>query len=49
MVVSPDMIRDHFPDVLLKAMECVWKEKIAEVEDGRISRSSRSQSLTDSD
>ena len=39
ITVSPDMIRDHFPDVLLNAMNCVWQEKVAEIEDDRISRS----------
>ena len=31
--VSPDMLRDHLPDVLHSAMKYVWKEKMAEIED----------------
>ena len=30
--VSPDMVRDHMPDVLQNAMRCVWREKMAEME-----------------
>ena len=37
VIVSPDMVRDHFPDVLLNAMNRVWQEKMEEVEDSTIS------------
>ena len=37
VIVSPDMLRDHFPDVLLNAMNRVWQQKIEEVEDSTIS------------
>ena len=36
--VSPDMIRDHFPDVLTKAMNAVWNRKVADMEDSAIRR-----------
>ena len=39
MSVSPDMIRDHFPDVLLKAMNTIWNKKLSDVEDSEITRS----------
>ena len=35
IVVSPDMVRDHFPDVLMRAMNAVWqykKDELVEVE-----------------
>jgi len=39
--VSPEMIRDHFPDVLAKAMNAVWSRKVADMEDSVIRRRSR--------
>ncbi len=36
--ISPDMIRDHFPDVLTKAMNAVWSRKMADMEDSEIRR-----------
>ena len=37
IIVSPDMIRDHFPDALLRAMEYVWKCKMEELDEVRTS------------
>lgn len=37
VVVSPDMIRDHFPNSLLQAMEYVWKNEMEEIEERRTS------------
>ena len=31
--VSPEMIRDHLPDVLTKALDKIWRTKSAELED----------------
>lgn len=31
--VSPEMIRDHLPDVLTKAMDRIWRSKSAELEE----------------
>lgn len=31
--VSPDMVRDHFPDVLYRAMRNIWTKKLEEFED----------------
>ena len=36
ILVSPDMLRDHLPDVLQSAMQYVWKQKMAEIEDSSI-------------
>ena len=32
VIVSPDMLRDHLPNVLQDAMNCVWKSKTEEME-----------------
>lgn len=34
--VSPDMVRDHFPDVLSRAMNTIWSKKIADLEDSEV-------------
>lgn len=34
--VSPDMVRDHFPDVLSQAMNAIWSKKIADLEDSEV-------------
>lgn len=34
--VSPDMVRDHFPDVLFRAMNKIWTSKSGELEDSEI-------------
>lgn len=34
--VSPDMLRDHLPNVLLSAMKSMWSEKMLEIEDRTI-------------
>ena len=39
VIVSPDMIRDHFPDVLQNAMKYIWREKMTELEDSTIANS----------
>ena len=31
--ISPEMIRDHLPDVLTKAMDRIWRKKSADLED----------------
>lgn len=36
--VSPDMVRDHFPDVLNRAMDKIWNKKQADMEDSEIRR-----------
>lgn len=36
--VSPEMIRDHLPNVLMKAMDRIWRAKSAELEDEAVSR-----------
>ena len=45
--VSPDMLRDHLPDVLLSAMQYVWKQKMAEIEDSTIPVSTSNDSASD--
>ena len=37
VIVSPDMLRDHLPNVLQNAMNCVWQDKTEEMEDSAIS------------
>ena len=37
VIVSPDMLRDHLPNVLQDAMNCVWQDKTEEMEDSAIS------------
>lgn len=44
--VSPDMLRDHLPDVLQNAMQCTWREKMAEIEDSIIPVSTVDESDT---
>lgn len=39
--VSPDMIRDHFPDVVSRAMNTIWTRKLADIEDSEIRRRHR--------
>lgn len=34
--VSPDMVRDHFPDVLYRAMNKIWSKKIADLEESEV-------------
>ena len=34
--VSPDMVRDHFPDVLCRAMNKIWTKKLADLEDSEV-------------
>ena len=34
--VSPDMVRDHFPDVLFRAMNKIWTCKITDLEDSEV-------------
>ena len=36
--VSPDMVRDHFPDVLFRAMKKIWDKKLADMENSEIRR-----------
>lgn len=36
--VSPDMVRDHFPDVLFRAMNKIWTKKLADLEDSELNR-----------
>lgn len=36
ILVSPDMVRDHFPDVLSRAMDSIWSKKIADLEDSEV-------------
>ena len=36
--VSPEMFRDHLPDVLCNAMNKIWKEKMREIEDHAVGR-----------
>ena len=43
--VSPEMIRDHFPDVMSRAMNTVWTRKVADMEDSEIRRRHRPPSL----
>ena len=38
ILVSPEMIRDHFPDVLYNAMNKIWKSKMEELDDSIINR-----------
>ena len=38
ITISPEMIRDHLPDVVTKAMDAIWRAKSAELEDAAISR-----------
>ncbi len=34
--VSPDMVRDHFPDVIYRAMHKIWSKKLADLEDSEV-------------
>lgn len=34
--VSPDMIRDHFPDVLYRAVNDIWNSKLQDLEDSDV-------------
>lgn len=36
IVVTPDMVKDHFPDVLMKAMNAIWDEKKDEITENRM-------------
>lgn len=36
IVVTPDMVRDHFPDVIMRAMNAVWDEKKDEITNNRV-------------
>lgn len=36
--VSPEMIRDHLPNVLMKAMNKIWRTRSAELEDEAVNR-----------
>ena len=36
--ISPEMIRDHLPDQLTKAMDKIWRNKSAELEDVAVNR-----------
>ena len=36
IVVSPDMVRDHFPDVIYKALNTVWDQKKDEMTEVRV-------------
>ena len=36
IMVSPDMLRDHLPNVLLGAMQYIWQQKMTEMEDAHI-------------
>lgn len=38
IAISAEMIRDHLPDQLCKAMEKIWSQKTSEIEDQTISR-----------
>ena len=38
ILVSPDMIRDHFPDVLQRAMSKIWNRKQMDLEDSELRR-----------
>ncbi len=34
--VSPDMVRDHFPDVIYRAMNKIWNKKLEDLEDSEV-------------
>ena len=36
VVVTPDMVRDHFPDVLMRAMNAVWDQKKNEMTEVKV-------------
>ena len=40
MIVSPDMIRDHFPDVLMREMNKIWNKNLSDVDNSLIRSSS---------
>lgn len=45
MSVSPDMVRDHFPDVISRAMNTIWNRKLADIEDSEIRKRHRVHSI----
>ena len=45
--VSPDMVRDHLPNIVQDAMQYIWKEKATEIEDAAFPDSPDSETVID--